>query len=261
VALQPVRALAAQLLDLAQRQDDPGLRQVHIHRRELPAAREQAAALYALAVAQQFPHWVAHATVICGWALAIKGQGAAGIEQLRQGLAMFQAIGSEISRTYCLAMLAAAYGTAERPVSGLQAAEEALHVGEKNGEQFYLAELYRLKAELLLTRAGGGQPQAGPRAAETCFLQSLALARRQQAKAWELRAAVSLGRLWQQQGRREAAHHLLAGVYRMLKCLFRAAPESSGLVDLGCFRGALRGTGAAASRPAGGKNQYPDTHL
>ena len=74
--------------------------------------------------------------------------------------------------------------------------------------RWWEAELYRLKGELLLQHA-----VAQPGEAEACFQQALAVARRQQAKSLELRAAMSLGRLWQQQGRRTEARALLAPVY------------------------------------------------
>ena len=80
---------------------------------------------------------------------------------------------------------------------------------DKNGRAFLLRRrLYRLQGELLLRQAVPDAAQA-----ETCFQQALAIARRQQAKSWELRAAMSLARLWQQQGKRNEAYDLLAPVY------------------------------------------------
>jgi len=78
----------------------------------------------------------------------------------------------------------------------------------KNGERVYEAKLHRLKGELLLSLPIDNQDEA-----KTCFQQALAIARQQQAKSWELRAAMSLSRLWQRQGKREAAHQLLAVIY------------------------------------------------
>jgi predicted ATPase len=74
--------------------------------------------------------------------------------------------------------------------------------------QWWEAELYRLKGELLLHYA-----EAQPGEAEACFQQALTVARRQQAKSLELRAAMSLTRLWQHQGKRTEAHQLLAEVH------------------------------------------------
>jgi predicted ATPase len=95
-----------------------------------------------------------------------------------------------------------------QPEAGLTALNEALALVEKTGERYYEAELHRLQGELLLQHA---TPEVSH--AEACFQQSLAIARRQQAKALELRAAMSLSRLWQQQGKRDEARALLAGVY------------------------------------------------
>jgi predicted ATPase len=81
---------------------------------------------------------------------------------------------------------------------------------EHTGERHYEAEVYRLKGEILLHAACGVQNAA---LAEECFQQALAVARRQQARSWELRAAMSLSRLWQQQGKRTAARELLAPIY------------------------------------------------
>jgi predicted ATPase len=85
---------------------------------------------------------------------------------------------------------------------------EAMAFVHKSADRYYEAELYRLKGVLLLQQAVPDAPQA-----EACFQQALALARRQQAKSWELRTALSLGRLWQQQGKRDEARELLAPIY------------------------------------------------
>src|SRR5262245_7367165 len=83
-------------------------------------------------------------------------------------------------------------------------------MGEKphTGERRWEVELCRLKGELLLACSAEHATEA-----ETCFLQALDIARRQQAKSWELRTAMSLARLWQQQGKHAAAHELLAPIY------------------------------------------------
>jgi predicted ATPase len=86
--------------------------------------------------------------------------------------------------------------------------DEALTTVHKTGERFYEAELYRLKGELLLMRSAENYGEA-----EACFQQALTVARRQQARSYELRAAISLSRLWQHQGQRAAAYDLLAPVY------------------------------------------------
>jgi predicted ATPase len=104
--------------------------------------------------------------------------------------------------------LADAYRKSGQPTEGLTALVEALTLAEKTAERYNEAELYRLKGELLLARSADDQVEA-----EACFHQALAIARRQQAKSWELRAAMSLCRLWQQRSKRDEAHELLAPTY------------------------------------------------
>ena len=116
--------------------------------------------------------------------------------------------GAEVLRPYVLGLLAEAYGKSGQAAEGLTVLEEALAMVEKTGQGVYEADLHRLQGELLLIHAAGG---AGAEA-EACFQQALTVARRQQAKALELRAAMSLGRLWQQQGQQAEARALLAPI-------------------------------------------------
>jgi len=127
---------------------------------------------------------------------------------MHQGLAVCRAMESEIGRPVYHAMLAEAYGGMGQAEAGLRLLAEALEHVEHTGERYYEAEVYRLKGELLLRQAVPDEEQA-----EACFQQALDVARRQQAKALELRATMSLSRLWQQQGKRAEAHALLAPIY------------------------------------------------
>ncbi|MBI3327044.1 MAG: zinc ribbon domain-containing protein [Nitrospinae bacterium] len=95
---------------------------------------------------------------------------------------------------------------------GLNVLAEALATAHQSGERYYKAELYRLKGELLL-RMREGERERGGETAEECFQQALNITRRQQAKSLELRAAMSLSRLWQRQGKRAEARQLLAEIY------------------------------------------------
>src|SRR5207247_1077850 len=115
-----------------------------------------------------------------------------------------------VTDTHYLALLAEGYRRGGQPAEGLKLLAEALAAVDQSGARFYEAELYRLKGELLLAQAGTGHEV---HEAEACLRQALAVARRQQAKWLELRAATSLSRLWQQQGKRAAARHLLAEIY------------------------------------------------
>jgi predicted ATPase len=181
---------------------------LHQLRREGQAVQERAAALMALATDQGFPFWGACGTILRGWALAEQGQSADGIAQMCQGLEDLRATGTELQRPYYLALLAEAYGQARQADEGLQALAEALTAAHTTGERQHEAEIYRLKGELLLK-----QDVPDAQEAESCFRQAIDVASQQQAKSFELRAAMSLSRLWQQQGKRTEAHALLAPIY------------------------------------------------
>ncbi len=180
----------------------------HQVRREGRATQERAETLIALCTEQGSPLYLAWATILRGWALATQGQTAEGLAQMYQGLAAARAMGTELLVPYTLALLAEACGQAEHIDEGLRLLAEALAVADNTAERWYEAELYRLKGELL-------QPvcSASGERRSTCFQHALDIAHRQQAKSWELRAAVSLSRLWQQQGKRAEAHELLAPIY------------------------------------------------
>jgi predicted ATPase len=181
---------------------------LHHRRREAPAVQVQADALLPLATAQGFPLWVGYGTFWRGWALAVQGQGAVGLAQMHHGMAAILATGQTLTRPLCLVLLAEAAGHAGQVEEGLRLLAEALASLETSGRGDLLAEVYRLQGELLLRHATPDAAQA-----EACFHQALAVARRQQAKSWELRAAMSLSRLWQQQGKRAEARELLAPIY------------------------------------------------
>jgi predicted ATPase len=176
--------------------------------REAPATQEQAEVAIAFSREQGFAIWVPGATVLRGWALTEQGQMEEGIAQMRQGIIAWQATGAEVDHPYYLALLAEGYGKAGRAEAGLHVLAEALAVTEAIEDRYYEAELYRLKGELLLARSPKQHAEGA-----TCFQQALDVARRQQAKSLELRAAMSLARLWQQQGKRTEACELLASVY------------------------------------------------
>jgi predicted ATPase len=181
---------------------------VYCYRREGQATQEWAEAGMTLASEKGLPQFVALGMIMRGWALAMQGQGEEGIAQLHQGLTAFRAAGAEISRSRDLALLAEAYGETGQPEAGLTVLAEALTVVDNTGERYWEVEIHRLKGELLLALSAETSAET-----ETCFRQAIDIARRQQAKSLELRAAVSLGRLWQQQGKQLAAHELLAPIY------------------------------------------------
>jgi predicted ATPase len=181
---------------------------LHHHRREAFAVQAQAQALLTLATAHGFPLWAGFGTCWRGWTLAMQGQDAAGLAQLHQGMTAVLTTGQELGRPFCLVILAEAAGQVGQDDEGLRLLAEALMALEESRRGDLLAEAYRLQGELLLRQAVSEAAQA-----EACFQQSLAIAHRQQAKSWELRAATSLARLWQQQGKQTEARELLAPIY------------------------------------------------
>jgi len=178
------------------------------HRRDVAATQAYAEALMALATAQGFEHRVAHGRMLRGWALAMQEDAATGVAHIHQGLAAVSSTGLKLYRPYFLALLAEAYGQAGQPEVGLTCLAEALTLVEATEERWWEVEVYRLKGELLLRLSLPDIPQAA-----ACFHQALDVARHQQAKALELRGALSLSRLWQQQGQRDQAKQLLTEVY------------------------------------------------
>jgi adenylate cyclase len=176
--------------------------------REEVAAQKRAAAAIVLATEQGFPYWRTLGSMPHSWALAQQGQARAGIEQLRQGLVAWQAIGGGLLRPYFLALLAEVYGTMGQPASGLTVLAEALTFADKTGERWYEPELHRLKGALLLQQSADNHTEA-----QACFHRALDVARSLQARLFELRTATSLSRLWQQHGKCVEARQLLAEVY------------------------------------------------
>ena len=190
----------------------------------------------ARATAQGLPYWEARGHFMRGLVLAKQGHGAEGIAQMRRGLAAMQTTGAGLNLAYFLAQLAEAYVQAGQSDTGLATVAEALELGDKSGEHWWEAELHRLQGVLLLISQGISD-QAQPNSlriaeAERCLQQALTMARRQQARALELRAAMSLSRLWRHQGRNAAARRLLVESYNWFT-------EGFDTADLQAARGLL----------------------
>jgi predicted ATPase/class 3 adenylate cyclase/DNA-binding winged helix-turn-helix (wHTH) protein len=181
---------------------------VHQFRREPHATQKWAEAALAFCREQGFPFWLAAGTMLQGWAQVEQQPGVEAIEQIHQGMDAWRATGAKLWVPYHLALLTEAYLQTGQVEAGLNVCAEALILVDQTGECWWEAELHRLKGELLLQPTIPDQPQA-----ETCLQQALNLARQQQAKALELRAATSLSRLWQRQGRQDEARQLLAPIY------------------------------------------------
>jgi predicted ATPase len=181
---------------------------LHHLRREASIVQEQAETAVTVSTEHGFPFRAAYGSMLLGWALAERGAGQAGITRIEEGIAAFQATVSKLHSSVWLGLLAEAYGKLGQIEEGLTVLVEALRAIEDTGEHFYEAELQRLQGEFLLQRSSDKQ-----REAEACFQHAMAIAQNQGAKAWELRTATSLARLWQQQGRQHKARELLAPIY------------------------------------------------
>jgi predicted ATPase len=181
---------------------------LHQARGEWQHAHEHINALMALATTQGFARYLAGGLARRGWTLVMQGQTAEGTRQMRQGLVTLQAAGEGLGRTSWLVKLAEAYGKGGQVTEGLAVLAEARGLVEETGERCAEAELYRLQGALVLQ-----QTVANVSHAESCFHHALAIARRQQAKSLELRAAMSLSRLWQHQGKGAEAYAMLGPIY------------------------------------------------
>jgi predicted ATPase len=185
---------------------------LHLERREGQIAQERAETALALATEHNLNAWMPGAMIGRGEALAEQGELEDGIVQMCHGLAVHRATGTTVVwRPEILVTLAEAYGKAGQVEEGLTVLAEALAIVDKAEKHHYEAELYRLKGELLRKAKGGDRMDELP--PEACFLRAIDIARRQQAKSLELRAVMSLSRLWREQGKREEACQMLAEIY------------------------------------------------
>ncbi|PWU20443.1 MAG: hypothetical protein C5B48_12535 [Candidatus Rokuibacteriota bacterium] len=202
---------------------------VHNWRGEWSSALQQAQEAVGVATQHGLPFWIGLGTIGVGWALALQGQCDDGIAEMRHGLEVYQRTGARVGLSQKLMALTEAYGKVGRHEEALVALAEAHTFCEASGELYCAAELARLKGEILLRQSRAASPRRRPERkakgkprprlptvageAEACFHQALDTARRQKAKSWELRAAMSLAELWGQEGKTRDARRLLGDVY------------------------------------------------
>jgi predicted ATPase len=207
---------------------------VYLLCREGQRVQEMAETLMDLCRKQDFALWLAGGKLLHGWALIEQGQGEAGTLEMRQGLTEWRATGAAIWSPCFLGLLAEAYGKIGRPEEGLKVLGEEMNTVRRDGEVWYEAEICRLKGELIFQqfllesnqkRKNQKQKTKVSRLqfrfstsqtvteVEAYFHKALGVARQQQAKSLELRAAMSLARLWQKQEKVEEARQLLAKIY------------------------------------------------
>jgi predicted ATPase len=181
---------------------------LHQLRRDVPRVRACVQASAAVATEHGLSFWLAGAEVLDGWALALGGAGD-GVPRLRQGLRDWLATGSVTYHTYHLGLLAEALGERGQVEEAGRVLEEALALAQRTGEGLYEAELYRLRGEVLLRGTAGGE---AARRAEDDFRRALEIARRQEARSLQLRAAMSLYRLQRRTGAAQEGREMVAEV-------------------------------------------------
>jgi predicted ATPase len=176
------------------------------YRREGKAGYELAEEAITFATKQELPHWIAMGKNMRGKALVELGRWEAAVAQIKEGSEAYRATGAQSLAV--LSQAAQAYGQGGQPEEGLRVLDAVFANVDRPTIQQQGAEIYRIKGVLLLEKADPDTPQA-----EACFHKALSVARNQQAKSWELRAATRLALLWQSQDKRHDAYDLLAPVY------------------------------------------------
>ena len=222
-------------LTLARRFNDPFSRVftiyrasfLHVFRREAVATRELAHELVELANRHGFLFFIAAGMFLEGQALTAQGRGAEGLQMMSGGLDGVWASGMEVGRPRNLALLAEACGRLELFEQGLSLIKEGLAAMEISGEGHYEAEIYRIQGELLRL-SGSGEEEV-----EESLLRALNSARHQSSKSLELRAAMSLSRLWRDQNKIRQALELLGAIYQAFDEGFDTADlkEAKELID------------------------------
>ena len=162
--------------------------------------------LLAVTTEKGFPHWGAQGTIYRGWAKVKNAAVTEGVSLLRSGSMANRATGAQGNMPYQIALLAATCEIAGQLEEGVTLLNDALQIVENTGERWFASDLIRLKGQLLLR-------QGRSEAAEELYREALSIAREQEAKMWESRAAMSLARLRRDQGHPAEARHLLEPVY------------------------------------------------
>jgi predicted ATPase len=203
---------------------------LHLCCRDDEAVQEHAEATMALATQHDLYQWQCTAAILQAWYLAHHDRREEYLTGLHQAVVSYRQR-LALYLEWFLALLAQVYGQYGQPETGLELLTEAFKIVNDKGQEeasCWIPELYRFKGVLLLSLSADHQAEA-----EACLDRALDIARGQEAKSWELRAAASLGRLWQQQGKRDQARNLLAPVYSWFTEGFDTADlqEAKALLD------------------------------
>lgn len=173
---------------------------------------------------QGFPVWLAYGQIMHGWLGVQRGAGERALEELQQGIGAWESTGARVTRPFFLALQGQACRKLGRIEDGLRVIEEALAIVAHSEEQFCTAELWRLRGEFVLRADAYRFTQEATQQAESCFQRALTIAHQQRAKMLELRAAISLARLWQSQGKSADARQVLGEVYAWFTEGFETEP-------------------------------------
>jgi len=172
------------------------------------AASAQLDELIALTDERGAPYWKALGNVARGWLFALTGKAGDGVRTITSGIASLRSTGATLYEPQRLQYLAMAYAELGQLNDAWRCIDDAIETIERSKEKWGEAEVHRIAGEIALK-----SPEPDAEKAEAYFDRALAVARRQQAKSWELRAATSMARLWRDQGKRQQAHELLTPIY------------------------------------------------
>ncbi len=183
---------------------------LHVMRQDLEPGLQRAEETIRIGAEQRNPTFLGHGTALRGWLRVARDRDADAASDIDRGVAMFRSAGMRRAAwlSYLLSLQAESYARLGRLDDGLAAIRESVELAESTGMGAWLAEVHRVRGDLVLE---SNPDDVG--SAEDAYRRALEVARRQQAKSWELRAAIHLGRMWQRRGRRQQALDLLAPVH------------------------------------------------
>jgi predicted ATPase len=180
----------------------------HIYCGNYAAANAQVDELIALADARGAQYWKAQASAVQGSLFARTGKASDAVRAITSGITSLRSTGASLYEPWHLGHLAMAYAELDRPNDAWRCIDDAIDKVERSKEKWCEAEVHRIAGEVALKPLAPDTEKA-----EKYFDRALAVARQQQAKSWELRASMSLARLWRDQGKAQQARELLAPVY------------------------------------------------
>jgi adenylate cyclase len=192
---------------------------------DIDLVAERAAEELTLCQEHAIPYWHSWGVMLDGWVRTRRGQKTAGLARMTDGLAAYRATGAEVGVVHFLVTLAETHLEAGDREAGLRLVDEALALSRRNGNRYFEPEAWRVRGLILLELSGPGPPgpagrmrrRGGKNSAVACLRHAGELARGRGARAFELRAATALARLWQATGRAGAARRLLAPLDRWFR--------------------------------------------